>query len=63
MLMPSRGNPGALIRQNFSRNERLRALSEFYREFNGGQYWQNFKDELKAMVQKGGGGLDPNMFQ
>ncbi len=62
-MMPSRGNPGSLIRQNFHPNERLRALSEFYRNYNGGEYWKAFQTELKSMVQKGGGGLDPSLFQ
>ena len=29
-MRPQRGNSGAKIRQNFSRNERLQALAEFY---------------------------------
>jgi len=30
-MRPQRGNPGALIRDNFSRDEMLRALADFYR--------------------------------
>ena len=62
-MCPSSVNPGALIRLTFLRNERLRALSEFYRNYDGGRYWKHFQNELKAMVQRGGGGLDPNLFQ
>lgn len=32
-MCPQRGNPGRKIRRNFSRNERLAAEAEFYREF------------------------------
>jgi hypothetical protein len=32
-MRPQRGNPGARIRDNFTRQERLDALAEFYKHF------------------------------
>lgn len=36
-MRPQRGNPGAAIRANFTRNERLQALATFYRQ-NAAKY-------------------------
>ena len=32
-MRPQRGNPGAMIRDNFTRRERLEALAEFYKKY------------------------------
>ena len=32
-MRPQRGNPGARIRENFTRQERLNALADFYKQF------------------------------
>jgi len=32
-MAPRRGNPGSKVRDNFSREERLRALADFYKKF------------------------------
>jgi RHS repeat-associated protein len=45
-MRPQRGNPGSTIRSNFSRDERLSALSEFYRE-NQEKYPQAAEDFFK----------------
>jgi hypothetical protein len=52
-MMPRRGNSGAEIMKNFTKQERLSALSKFYKQFDGGKYHQNFLSELKVATQKG----------
>ncbi len=32
-MCPQKGNPGRRIRRNFSRNERLAAVAEFYKQY------------------------------
>jgi hypothetical protein len=44
------------------RSDRLRAYSQFYRQYQGGRYFSFFQNELKAMVKKGVG-LDPTLFK
>ena len=38
-MLPSSKNPGKVVRKEFSRRDRLNAISRFYREYNGGEYW------------------------
>ena len=45
-MRPQRGNNGAEIRQNFSRNERLKALGEFY-SGSGRKYHSASRDFYK----------------
>jgi len=42
-MRPQKGNSGQKIRQNFSREERLKALKEFYRG-PGAKYEEAAKD-------------------
>lgn len=60
-MMPSRTNRGVDIRA-LPKSDRLRALSQFYRSYNGGKYFKYFQDELRAMSRTVGG-LDPALFQ
>ena len=45
-MRPQRGNPGAKVRQNFSRQERLEALRDFYKQF-GDKYPDAARDFFK----------------
>ena len=45
-MQPQRGNPGAKIRQNFSPQERLEALRDFYKQF-GDKYPGAARDFFK----------------
>jgi len=61
-MMPRRGWSGADVRGWFTKRERLLALCDFYRNYQGGAYFQYFQEELKAMVKRGQG-LDPQLFR
>ena len=52
-MLPRRGNAGAVVRNNFTKQERLKALVDFYKGFDNGKYYQNFLAELKVATQKG----------
>jgi hypothetical protein len=56
-MMPSRRNSGLTIRAHFSRRDRLAALSQFYRHYQSGKYFQYFQNELRAIVK------NPSLFQ
>jgi hypothetical protein len=60
-MMPRRGWGGDEVRAHFTGRERLLALSDFYRNYKNGEYFEYFKAELKAMVQRGQG-LNPNLI-
>jgi RHS repeat-associated protein len=46
-MRPQRGNSGAVIRQNFSRQERLEALADFYKYKEGAMYTEAARDFFK----------------
>ena len=41
-----KGEGGALVRRVFSLKERVDALDKFYRQYNGGEYYKDFIQEL-----------------
>ena len=47
-MLPRRGNPGTRVQQNFSKAEREAALHAFYKEYNGGEFYTAFLNELKV---------------
>ncbi len=52
-MMPRRGNKGLDIRSNFTKQERMKALSGFYKKFDDGRHHQSFVKELKTATQNG----------
>jgi hypothetical protein len=52
-LMPRRGNAGKLVLRNFTLDERINAMDEFYRKFAEGRYHAAFRMELNAARAKG----------
>jgi len=52
-MMPRRGNAGKVVLLNFTLDERIRALDDFYRNFAEGRYYAAFRMELKAARAKG----------
>jgi hypothetical protein len=52
-MLPRRGNSGRDVRQNFSKQERLHALSDFYKKYEKGKYMPNFLNELRTATQNG----------
>jgi len=51
-MFPTKGNPGRRVIRNFSKNERTKALREFAKDFEGGDYFDNFKNELDILKEK-----------
>ena len=51
--MPRRGNARKVVLLNFTLDERIRALDDFYRNFAEGRYYAAFRMELKAARAKG----------
>jgi len=41
------------ILENFTFPERVRALIAFYKQYQGGAYWEVFKKEFKESLKKG----------
>jgi len=52
-MMARRGNAGSKVIKNFSKTERLAALSDFYKSYKGGAYISNFLNELKTATRNG----------
>ncbi len=52
-MLPRAFNSGAEVRRNFTRVERLKALAQFYKNYNGGQYMSNFISELRFATKNG----------
>lgn len=52
-MMPRKGNPGSQVRQFFTPQERLNAVDEFYRTFEGGRYYPAYRMEFNATVNTG----------
>jgi RHS repeat-associated protein len=52
-MLPRRGNPGKLVRVNFSLSERMGALDDFYSTFADGAYHPAFRMELNAALRRG----------
>jgi hypothetical protein len=52
-MAPSRANTGAQIIRNFSQTDRLKALVQFYKEYQGGAHFQGFMDELRQTIRLG----------
>ena len=50
-MMPSRANTSFDIVRNFSKEERLRALVNFYREYQGGTHYIGFIKEIRATIE------------
>jgi|GEM_PF-2311024 len=52
-MLPRRGNSGKNIIRRFSSEERITAMSNFYKTYDGGKYHQHFLNELKVATQHG----------
>lgn len=52
-MLPTRGNPGTIVRRMFSPVERVQAVDRFYRGFAGGRYYPAFRMELNAARKAG----------
>lgn len=52
-MLPKKGQSGAVIRDIFTPQERLAALDDFYRKYNGGEYYQDFLKELEETLRRG----------
>ena len=50
-MMASRTNPGRLIMSTFSKTDRLKALVQFYKEYEGGIHLQGFLAELQRTIK------------
>jgi len=50
-MRPSGGNPGKLVRETFSLQERAEALDTFYRRFAGGAFHPAFRMEANAALK------------
>ncbi len=52
-MLPRKGQSGAVVRRVFTKTERLKALVEFYKSYQGGKYYMTFLNEVKVATQKG----------
>jgi hypothetical protein len=52
-MLPKKGQPGRVVREVFTRKERLAALRDFYRSYNGGEYYSSFLRELNYTMSRG----------
>jgi hypothetical protein len=52
-MLPRAGNSGSVVRQNFTIGERIRALRDFYRQYQNGNYYQDFLDEVRDAFSRG----------
>lgn len=52
-MLPRRGNAGSVVRDNFTKTERLRALVKFYKGYKNGAHLQDFISELSVATKKG----------
>lgn len=52
-MLPRKGQSGAVVRSVFTKTERLKALVEFYKSYQGGKYYKTFLNEVKVATQKG----------
>jgi hypothetical protein len=52
-MLPRKGQSGAVVRSVFTKAERLKALVEFYKSYQGGKYYKTFLNEVKVATQKG----------
>jgi hypothetical protein len=52
-MMPRRGNAGEVVCRNFTPEERINALDDFYRHFAEGRYYAAFRMELNATMARG----------
>ncbi|MCA9118590.1 MAG: hypothetical protein H6822_03905 [Planctomycetaceae bacterium] len=52
-MLPKKGQSGKTVREVFGADERLAALDDFYRKYNGGEYYQDFQKELAETLSRG----------
>ena len=51
-MMPRRGNAGEVVCRNFTPEERINALDDFYRHFAEGRYYAAFRMELNTAMAR-----------
>ena len=52
-MLPKKGQNGETVRRIFKPEERLAALDDFYRNYNGGEYYDDFMKELANTLERG----------
>jgi hypothetical protein len=52
-MLPRRGNPGRAVRRNFTLEERIKAVDDFFRGFADGRFYPAFRMELNAARKAG----------
>ena len=52
-MNPKRGQSGRVVRSVFTPSERIKALDDFYKSYNGGEYYQDFVRELQYTLANG----------
>ncbi|MCA9118588.1 MAG: hypothetical protein H6822_03895 [Planctomycetaceae bacterium] len=52
-MLPKKGQKGEVVRDIFTQSERLTALDNFYRTYNGGEYYKDFLKEMAETLSRG----------
>ena len=52
-MLPKAGQSGDVVRRVFSPQERIAALDQYYRNYNKGEYYRSFLEELSYILSKG----------